>query len=277
MLRTEELLALQRPDGSWGQFHTLSMPTNAPPTTEQALRRLRVLGYTAQDKPIQRAIAYMERHLPAPVPTIFFEKKHDPKIFTDLMLATWLRLFVPDHPGALRVARQWAAVVEAAFQNGERDHALYLQAFQEQFGKLPHPKAWRLVNFDGFYQIALLQGMLTPKTENAMLDYLLAHPEGIAYIYWTAPLNRPPAEFDSRQASHYLAAIELLAGYALAPEKLGFVQDWLAQNRVGGQWDLGPRAKDGVYLPLSDSWRRAEDRRADCTARITKLLEHLRG
>jgi hypothetical protein len=276
MLHTEELiLAMQRPDGSWGPFHTLSMPTKAPLTTEQALRRLRVLGFTGQDEPIQRAVAYMERHLPEPVSTIFFEKKHDPKIFADLMLATWLRLFVPDHPGAVRVARQWAAVVEAAFENGERDQALYLRAFEQQFGKLPNPKAGRLINFDGFYQIALLQGMLTPKTENAMLDYMLAHPEGISYVY-TAPLNRPPAEFASRGASHYLAAMELLAGYALAPEKLGFVRDWLAQNRVGGQWDLGPRAKDGVYLPLSDSWRRARDRRADCTARVTKLLERLK-
>jgi hypothetical protein len=49
----KQILDLQHEDGSWGCFHTLSNPTKAQPmTTEQALRRLRILGLTKDDEPI---------------------------------------------------------------------------------------------------------------------------------------------------------------------------------------------------------------------------------
>jgi hypothetical protein len=32
---------------------------------------------------------------------------------------------------------------------------------------------------------------------------------------------------------------------------------------------------DSIYFPLSDSWRKAEDRQRDCTSRIQKLLDKL--
>jgi hypothetical protein len=57
----QQILDFQHEDGSWGCFHTLSQPTKAQSmTTEQALRRLRILGLTKDDEPIARAIAYME-------------------------------------------------------------------------------------------------------------------------------------------------------------------------------------------------------------------------
>ena len=57
-----QVLALQNPDGTWGsQFHTLSMPDRRRGlmTTEQALRRLCILGYTIEDEPIRRAVDCM--------------------------------------------------------------------------------------------------------------------------------------------------------------------------------------------------------------------------
>ena len=38
----KEILAQQDENGLWGNFHTLSKPSKAPITTEQALRRLYV-------------------------------------------------------------------------------------------------------------------------------------------------------------------------------------------------------------------------------------------
>ncbi|MEA4889216.1 MAG: hypothetical protein VB070_07105 [Clostridiaceae bacterium] len=172
----QQIVDLQHDDGSWGCFHSLSQPTKEQPmTTEQALRRLHILGLTKDDEPIARALAYMEHNLKQPYPTVFHEKKHDSKTYGDLMLAAWIRLFDPDNETAL-----------------------------------------------------------------------------------------------------IIAAMEVLSAYPLAPQKLGFVVEWLkSQQDENGQWDMGSVVRDGIHFPLSESWRKADDRKRDCTARIGILLRKL--
>lgn len=271
----KQILELQHKDGSWGCFHTLSQPTKAQPmTTEQALRRLRILGLTKNDEPISRAIKYMEQNLLQSFPTVFHEKKHDSKTYGDLMLATWIRLFDPDNEVALVIAKKWAKIINAAFQDGIYSNDNYISAYEAEFVKL-NPKAGCLSDFVVFYQLALLPGLLEQKTENAMLDYVIPHTRGIVYIY-NEPLNVLPEIFSSKKASWYLAAIELLSDYHCAPQKLGFVAKWILGNRdADGMWDMGALVKDGIHFPLSDSWRKSEDRRRDCTERIEKLLKAL--
>ena len=54
------------------------------------------------------------------------------------------------------------------------------------------------------------------------------------------------------------------------------VVDWLEANRNdNGKWDMGKGVNDKVYFPLSDNWRKAETREADCTERITRLMNEL--
>lgn len=70
-----------------------------------------------------------------------------------------------------------------------------------------------------------------------------------------------------------MGAIELLARYKHAKSRLQFVADWLEANRSEkGSWDMGKTVNDKVYFPLSDDWRKAESREADCTERVEKLL-----
>ena len=122
-----------------------------------------------------------------------------------------------------------------------------------------------------FYHAALLFGVLPPKTEELFLDYYLSKPDGMFYIY-DKPLNRPPEIFASREASCYLAAIEVLSRYGQAKGKLKFVVDWLYANQDGnGQWDFGEKAKDGIYFPLSDRWDKTA-RLTDSTFRVRKIL-----
>ena len=270
-----QIVGLQQEDGSWGCFHTLSQPTKAQPiTTEQALRRLRILGLTKDDKPVARAIAYMEQNLKHPLPTVFIEKKHDSKTYGDLMLAAWIRLFDPANSTALITASKWAKIITSAFQDGAYSNEKYVSAYEAEFIKL-NPKAGCLADFVVFYQLALLPGLLSPETESATLDYVLVHERGIAYIY-NRPVNILPEVFASIGASRYLSAIELLAAYRPASKKLGFVAEWLSSNRsADGMWDMGASVKDGIHFPLSDSWRKPDDRKKDCTARISALLEKL--
>ena len=60
-LLANKIIGLQKDDGTWGQgFHSLSQPNRRDPlTTEQALRRLKVLGFTIKDTPIRKAVDCM--------------------------------------------------------------------------------------------------------------------------------------------------------------------------------------------------------------------------
>ena len=58
----DQILSQRREDGLWGNFHTLSRPVPGKNyTTEQAIRRLYYLGYTAEDEVIQRVLKRMEQ------------------------------------------------------------------------------------------------------------------------------------------------------------------------------------------------------------------------
>lgn len=90
-------------------------------------------------------------------------------------------------------------------------------------------------------------------TERLLLDYYISRAEGIYYVYDKC-LGKLPETFASKETSHYLAAVEALADYPQAKEKLSFVANWLISNKNEcGSWDLGSSVKDGVYFPLADS------------------------
>lgn len=268
----KQILDSRNDEGMWGVFHTLSQPRPGRAiTTEQAIRRLRILGYTGEDAPIRTVLARMgqcvrgERKIDD-----YREKTHDWALFERLMLSAWIRLFDPENADALAVAGQWAAIAEQAFRSGVYSGKDDREAFAAQFGR--PPKSGFETGFGTFYHAALLPGVLTPETESRFLDYCLTRPQGMYYLY-DACLSKPPEPFASRRTSQYLAALEVLSAYRQAREKLAFAVEWLERQRdENGQWDLGADAKDGIYFPLSDSWRSTADRKADCTERIEQIL-----
>lgn len=273
-----QIIELQHEDGSWGYFHSLSKPTKKQPiTTEQALRRLRILGFTAEDEPVRRALVYTEKCLAGElsIPDRN-EVKPDWPLFLRTMFASNIKLFLPEHKMAKSVAAQWAEIIGKAFQKGTFEEALYADAYRNvlrpQGKKIDYFKS-----FVNFYPLVLLTNTLPPETERRMLDYVINYPSGIYYIGCPRYIIDLPSVFASLETSRYLAMIELLSQYSTAHEKLVFIVDWLNSNKdENGQWDLGPKSNDGLYFPLSDSWRKTEERKADCTNRITVLLSKLK-
>ena len=270
-----QIIDLQHTDGSWGYFHTLSKPTkDRPITTEQALRRLEILGLTKNDDSIQKALGYMRGCLSGKqqIPDNW-EKGHNWDIYINLMLSTWIRRFDPQDTLALQAAQGWTRIITCAFSSGLYEHEKYISAFEKYFSQ--KPRGGRLIDFSQFYIVSLLQGLLDGRTEAAFVNYIITHDPGIYYVY-DKRIADLPKEFASRQANAYLAALEYLEGYSCAGEKLKFATEWIKSHQdENGQWDMGTSVKDCIHFPLSDSWRKLEDRKKDCTIRIERLLERL--
>ena len=209
-----EIIELQKDDGSWGYFHTLSNPSKRNKiTTEQAIRRLEILGYTINDKPIAKVVSYMQdcltgkKELPDRR-----EKVHNWDIFTSLMLSTWIRRFTKDDHAANYVAEKWAVIISHAFKKGIYDHDIYVDTYKKVF--VLKPKGGRLLDFANFYHISLLSDSLADKTASALFDYILRHQSGIYYIY-DKQLSILPQNFKSKEASRYISAVELLSEYSI--------------------------------------------------------------
>lgn len=199
------------------------------------------------------------------------EKVTDWDVFTDMILAACIRRFTKECAAANNIATQWAKIVEVAFGDGTYDEVRYQTAYRE----ILKPKYGRINKLSMFYPVSLLQGCLNECTEHYMMQHILSQDAGIYYIY-DRKLSILPERFNSRDASRYLAAVELLSEYCTARDHLGFVADWLLANRnENGKWDMGKTVNDKVYFPLSDDWRRVAVREADCTERIEKLLNKL--
>ena len=270
-----EILSLVNSEGNWGNFHTLSVPVKGKAiTTEQAIRRLYILGYTKDDEIIKNVIKQMEKAIIGERKIDdYYEKKHDWQFFEKLMLSAWIRIYEPDNIYALEIAKEWAKIAVNAFKSGKYNKEDDVKAFTEWKGR--RPKSGFETGFGMFYHAVLLKDLLPKETEEAFIDYYLNRPEGMGYVY-NKPLSVPPEVFASRNSSCYLGAVEVLAEYKCASAKLGFVKEWLLKNQDhNGNWDFGSKANDKVYFPLSDSWRNKEERIKDSTFRINKLLEKI--
>ncbi|HKM35933.1 MAG TPA: hypothetical protein VJY54_14490 [Lachnospiraceae bacterium] len=272
----EQMIQLQQADGKWGHFHSLSANSGSPITTEQALRRLECLGYTIEDDCIQKAVGYLNDCLSGKKQIPDRREKHtDWDAFINLMLATWIRRFTDENVLANQIAEKWTYIVSSCFETGVFDRKRYSSLFLEVFGVISRKDS--LFDIEHFYIVSILQNCLDSRTEDLFTSYLLNYPLGIYYVYDRCLSELPPI-FESKQASRYLGAVEMLAKYQQAHEKLGFVAEWLNNNRnENGKWDMGSIVNDKIYFPLSDSWRNKETREADCTVRIEALLTEIKS
>lgn len=260
----------QLSDGSWGTFHSMSQNMNTKMTTEQALRRLVILGLDSTDEPIKKVVEYMEKHLLGELELRDrVEKKHNWRLFTHLIVATWLRILDPKNVLALEIAKDWADVIIRAFSSDVYNPSDYKEAYYD-IHKVSKDKY--MLNFTNFYLVSLLSGLLPEEIELKFIDYIMNNKQGIYYIY-DKPLNNLPDNFDSRQASRYINAYELLSNYTYSKFKLTSFKSWLLNNiQEDGLWDMGQTSKDNMQFPLSESWRKSLNRKIDCTVRVQRLL-----
>lgn len=256
----------------WGNFHSLSVPSKDQISTEQALRRLEILGFTIEDDVISKAVNYMnDCILGKKVMPDRREKSHNWDLFSDLMFASWIRRFTKDIPSANNVAIKWSNIISEAFYFGTFSYDIYTKTFEKVFGE--PIKGGRFTDFVNFYHVSLLPGLFSGDIEYFFIEYLMNSKEGIYYVN-NKPLNILPSSFESKETTKFLAAIQLISSYKTSSDFLDFAYKWLKQNSLNNsQWDLGGKSKDFIYLPLSDSWRSKDQRIKDCSYWINNIIK----
>ncbi|GKX28802.1 hypothetical protein SH1V18_12820 [Vallitalea longa] len=266
----DTIIKQQLVDGSWGTFHSMSQNGKSTMTTEQALRRLIILGLDHTDEPMKRIVEYMEKHLLGEIELKDrVEKKHNWTLFTHLIAATWVRIIDPNNLLALEIANDWANIIISAFSSDIYNPSAYKEAYYD-IHKVSEGK--HMLGFTNFYVVAILSDLLPKQVEMKFIDYIMNNKSGIYYIY-DGSLNILPDKFDSLQASRYINAYSLLCRYAFSRDKLKTFKRWLLSNiQEDGFWDMGQASKDNIQFPLSNSWRKLINRKIDCTIRIMRLL-----
>jgi hypothetical protein len=269
-----ELAAEQWEDGGWGAFHSMNTRRRQRvPTTEVGVERALALGLDRMHPILQKASRYIveamvgERTFPD-----YHEKNDRWPTGMRLFLASTLSRIQPDHPLLDEDRRLWLEIARRTFRSGEYREEDEIGAHAELTGATVKD-SYLVLN--GRYQLNILgsvPGLLSEELERALLRWLWSRPDGIGYL--NVLLSAPPPCGKPGPLDRWLASVESLA--RLFPAWVRFARpsvDWLwAQQNDQGFWDLGPRPPFSSYLPLSDSWRRTQDRVFDWTTRVLSLL-----
>jgi hypothetical protein len=263
----------QRPDGSWGPFHSRDTRLRQKTlTTEMGIERAVSLGLVPSHPILQKASAYIQSLMEGKTPFPDRQEKNDRwQTGVRLFLAATLALIEPDHPAIARDLTLWLAIAQRAFQSGDYNAQDEIKAHVQLTGATVKGSYLAL---GGKYQLRLLgsgDGLLSDQLETALLQWLWHRQEGIGYL--GVALNRPPAggpgPVDRWFASHELLSRLFPAWQQTARPAIA----WIWQQRdEHGYWDFGPSPASSCCLPFSDSWRTKTNRQFDWTARVLTLL-----
>ncbi|WP_196156974.1 hypothetical protein [Reinekea sp. G2M2-21] len=262
----------QLEDGSWDRFHTLSTRSIKKITTENAVKRLLILGLGKDDLPLRRAFSYMEKYL---LREIDYrddkENLSDWREINELFSAAWMLEIDNSSSIANRVADKWAMLITQSFTQQEFNYRDYLAAFKKIFKVDAGKRVW---NLECFHVVSIARGRLEPKTENRFIKHILGGDKGLYYLTSCGKLDSIPSEFMSRNAVRFIWSHYFLSRFPSYKKYSEPVCNWLKINRLeDGLWDFGPKSKDDVFLPYSDSWRIHINRKIDSTILVENYLQ----
>jgi hypothetical protein len=180
-----ELEQAQKPDGTWGRFHSRNSALNQRfPTTELALYRARALGMNKADPVILQAIRMMEEILQGRADWSDPEEKHEGwPINKRFITAATLALFDPANPLILPLAQRWREVVRRIFQNGAYDPQAERAAHLEINGVRTKGKYLKLAALYPLILLSVPAVSLEPDLEAALMKWVWQKPDGIYYVY----------------------------------------------------------------------------------------------
>jgi hypothetical protein len=267
----------QQADGTWGRFHTQDTKVQQPfVTTEAAITTALDSGLDQHSAILQKAQAaivdYVEAKTCWPDPA----EKHD----NPLAWFVWVRHYSAavlahidlHHPRLDEFWNIWAEAMQAAFHSGSYDRQMEIEALNSLLKcRMKNP-----VPFHVKYPLLILSAtdhQLPGDLERRLLDFVMHTPTGIYYVYGKA-ISTQPAIL-SKSFWGWFQAHRLLSRFRLWSELAEEALNWIwAQRTAQGFWELGAQISRKPYtsFPLSESWKRPENRVIDCTVEMLTLL-----
>lgn len=263
----------QHDDGSWGRFHSQdSRSKQKIPTTEFAVERAIYLGLGTTHPILVKAASYIEQVLDQTLPFLDYPETNNRwETGKRLFLASTLSCIQPDHPLVVSERSLWLAIAERAFQSGQYVQEDEIEAHAELTGASVKDS---YLTLNGKYQLHLIgshTGGLTSTLATSIVSWVWDHPDGIRYL--GQPL-KIPSGVKTEVVDRWLSSLALI--HKSFPSQAQLTQpaiDWLFAQQTGdGCWDFGPCPRTSCFLPLSESWRKSQNRRADWTTRVLSIL-----
>jgi hypothetical protein len=186
--------------------------------------------------------------------------------------AAVLALIDKHHPRLDAYWDVWSEVLKVAFHSGKYDRQREIDALNSLLEcRMKNP-----VPFHKKYPLLILSAtgkQLSGDLERVMLDFVMNAPLGIYYVYGKDLSVLPPIL--SRDFWNWCRAHQLLSRFRLWQELSTEAVNWIwAQRTAQGFWDLGSKISRKPFssFPLSESWRRPENRIIDSTVEMLGLL-----
>ncbi len=268
-----ELQTTQEPDGSWGRFHSRDSRTRRIfPTTEIAVDRALALGLDGSHEVLRKAVRYMEDHLEGREEWSDPPEKHEGwKGNIRFITAATLAKIDAGHPLLSPLAETWVEVVRRVFASGWYSPLDEQKAHFDIHGIHSKEKFLKLASTYPLILLSKTGTGLPSRIELALLDWIWNKPDGIYYSYNGCLKDPPP--LGSRSFPVWLDALELFAGFPEAGPRVEPLLAWIwDQKGPDGLWDFGPRAIGSTAFPMSGNWRKAADRKIDCSVRVLAFL-----
>lgn len=261
----KELAREQHPDGSWGRFHSMDSTVKLRfPTTETAARRALALGLDKRIPILSRAIEYMQSILDGKAAwSDRVEKSEGWPIGVEAITAATLVQVDPEHPATLPAWEYWTGIANHSFPRWSYDPSAEWNAHKDSRGLGIRYMGSRYV----LTVLGARSASLPASLDRQIVDWIWNNPAGIGYL--GADLQHP-GPFHIFQ---WLESLEIMSHFQNWGAVAGRAYSWLWNQRShNGLWDFGAKVSKSTYFPLSDDWRRAQNRSMDHSTRVLACL-----
>jgi len=254
----------QKPNGSWGRFHSQdSSAKQKYPTTENAVLLLKYLAIGRGNNIIESACNYMEKLLSdLSLWPDAWEKNKWFKLAVPLFIASKLTMFGSNHPDFMEVCKIWVKILKSSFAsnkyNGKETDFIAL----ENIGVQIDGSYIGLNSINSILLFSYNTNLIPVEIQMKYIKWLHYNPNNICYT--ATSLNKNLNELSGNKLYDYLRIMMLLSKFNGYADEFSHEIKWL-ENQCGkdGYWDFGNKINSN--LKLSDNWRLEMNRKIDNT------------